>query len=297
MTGGVTNLCLDLVHGVGGVNKLGHVEADVLDLVLALDLCDLNGLGHTDFLGSWVRKRAGDLQGGGDQRDLVSLGLVLLTADLVFPLAVSVVTIAIAGSSTGSHLHGLRLVLVGDLGGGAGGGDGLLLVHVGADLSLHDGRGLLAHCQHTVEAVVVVDHLLDGQGDGGHLVSEGGDADLSVDGVVGVPAVKLRSVSISMGRGVDVSQSGGESDGEDKKSLKCKKYQLTETHNNIVFTRADSSTKTRKVDQYIADHGLRIKTSEGTTDGSTATITLLHSCGQLYQVLSFRCRIIMIMKV
>ena len=185
---GVSDDGLDLVHGVGGVNKLGHVEADILDLVLTLDLCDLNGLGHTDFLGSWVRKRAGDLQGGGDQRDLVSLGLVLLTADLVFSLAVSVVTIAIAGSSTGSHLHGLGLVLVGDLGGGAGGGDGLLLVHVGADLSLHHGGGLLAHCQHTVEAVVVVDHLLDGQGDGGHLVSEGGDAYLRLDSLVGVPA-------------------------------------------------------------------------------------------------------------
>ena len=188
LTAGLSDDGLDLFHGVGGVNKLGHVEADILDLVLALDLCDLNGLGHTDFLGSWVRKRAGDLQGGGDQRDLVSLGLVLLTADLVFSLSVSVVTVAVPGSSTGSHLHGLGLVLVGHLGGGAGGGDGLLLVHVGADLSLHDGGGLLAHCQHTVEAVVVVDHLLDGQGDGGHLVSEGGDAYLRLDSLVGVPA-------------------------------------------------------------------------------------------------------------
>ena len=209
MTAGVSNLCLHLVDGVGGINELGDIEADIVDLVLALDLCDLNGLGHTDFLGSWVRKRAGDLQGGGDQRDLVSLGLILLTADLVFSLAVSVVTIAISSSSTGSHLHGLRLVLVGDLGGGAGGGDGLLLVHVGADLSLHDGGGLLAHCQHTVETVVVVHNLLDGQGHGGHLVSEGGDADLGVDGVVGVPAVKLRCVSISMSWGVDISRDRG----------------------------------------------------------------------------------------
>ena len=188
MTAGVSNLSLDLVHHVGGVNELGDIEADIVDLVLALDLCDLNGLGDTDLLGSRVRQRAGDLQGGSDQRNLVSLGLVLLTADLVFSLAISLVTVAIVGSSTGSHLHGLRLVLVGHLGGGAGGGDGLLLVHVGADLSLHDGGGLLAHCQHTVEAVVVVDNLLDGQGDGGHLVSEGGDADLGPDSLVGVPA-------------------------------------------------------------------------------------------------------------
>ena len=209
MTAGVSNLSLDLVHHVGGVNELGDIEAVNDDIVLALDLCDLNGLGDTDLLGGRVRQRAGDLQGGSDQRNLVSLGLVLLTADLVFSLAISLVTVAIAGSSTGSHLHGLRLVLVGHLGGGAGGGDGLLLVHVGADLSLHDGGGLLAHCQHTVEAVVVVDNLLDGQGDGGHLVSEGWDADLSVDGVVGVPAVELRSVTISMSWGVDVSRDGG----------------------------------------------------------------------------------------
>ena len=215
---------LDLVHDVGGVNELGDIEADIVDLVLALDLCDLNGLGDTDLLGSRVGQRAGDLQGSSDQRNLVSLSLVLLTTDLVFSLAVSVVAVAI-GSSTGSHLHGLGLVLVGHLGGGAGGGDGLLLVHVGADLSLHGGGGLLAHCQHTVEAVVVVDNLLDGQGDGGHLVSEGGDADLGVDGGVGVPAVELRSVSIAMGWGVDISQSGGESDGEEEKSLKCKKSQ------------------------------------------------------------------------
>merc|ERR1711953_1036300 len=111
--------------------------------------------------------------------------------------------------STGSHLHGLGLVLVGDLGGGAGWGYGLLLVHVGADLSLHNGGGLLAHCQHTVEAVVVVDNLLDGQGDGGHLISEGRDADLCPDCLVGVPAVKLRCVSISMSWGVDISRDRG----------------------------------------------------------------------------------------
>merc|ERR1712110_1251951 len=89
---------------------------------------NLNGLGDTDLLGSWVGQRAGDLQGGGDKRNLVSLGLVLLTADLVFSLAISMVAVAITSSSTGSHLHGLGPVLVGDLGGGAGWGDGLLLI-------------------------------------------------------------------------------------------------------------------------------------------------------------------------
>merc|ERR1719400_3033492 len=115
LTAGLSDDGLNLFHGVGGVNKLGNVEAGVLDLVLALDFCDLNGLGDTDFLGSWVRKRAGDLKGVGDQRNLVSLGLVFLTADLVFSLAVALMTVAISSSSTGRHLHGLGLVLVGHL--------------------------------------------------------------------------------------------------------------------------------------------------------------------------------------
>merc|ERR1712111_63748 len=158
----------------------------VLDLVLALDLCDLDGLGDTDFLGGGVRERARDLKRVGDQRDLVSLGLVFLTADLVFSLSISLVAISVSSSSASSDLHGLGLVLVGDLGGGAGGGHVLLLVHVGADLPVHDSGGLLAHSQHTVKAVVTVDHLLDGQLDGGDLVGEGGDADLSVNGGDGV---------------------------------------------------------------------------------------------------------------
>ena len=182
---------LDLFHGVGGVNKLGHVEAGVLDLVLALDLCDLDGLGDTDFLGGGVRERARDLKRVGDQRDLVSLGLVFLTADLVFSLSISLVAISVSSSSASSDLHGLGLVLVGDLGGGAGGGHVLLLVHVGADLSVHDSGGLLAHCQHTVKAVVTVDHLLDGQLDGGDLVGEGGDTYLRLYSLVRVPAEEL----------------------------------------------------------------------------------------------------------
>ena len=205
LTAGLSDDGLDLLHGVGGISKLGNVEANVLGLVLADDLCDLNGLGDTDLLGGGVGEGAGDLQGVGDQRDLVGLGLVLLTADLVFSLSISMMTVSVSCGSTSSDLHGLGLVLEGDLGGGARGGDILLLVHVGADLSLHDGVGLLAHGQHLVEAVVIVDHFLDSQGDGGHLVSEGGDADLSVDGGVGVPAVELRSVTVPMGGGGGVS--------------------------------------------------------------------------------------------
>ena len=216
LTAGLSDDGLDLVHGVGGVNKLGHVEARVLDLVLALDFGDLNGLGHTDFLGSWVRKRAGDLEGSGDQGHLVGLGLVLLVAHLVLSGGgVAVVAIAVSSSSTGGHLHGLGLVLVGDLGGGAGGGDILLLVHVGADLPVHGGGGELAHGQHSVEAVVLVSHLLDGQLHGGDLVREGGDTHLRVHAGVRVAAVELRGVAV--GGGVVGGGSGGSADkGEEK---------------------------------------------------------------------------------
>merc|ERR1712025_768907 len=80
----------------------------VLNLILTLDLCDLNSLGDTDPLGGRVGQLAGNLQGGSDKGDLVSLGLVLLTADLMLSLAISVsLRLSISRSSTGSNLHGL----------------------------------------------------------------------------------------------------------------------------------------------------------------------------------------------
>jgi len=191
LTAGLSNDNLLLLNSVGGISELGDIEALVLNLVLTLDFGDLDGLGDTDLLGSWVGKAAGNLKGLGDKGNLVGLGLVLLPADLVFTLStisITMASMAISSSPTGSHLHGLRLLVKGDLGGGAGGGDILPLIHVGADLSFNDGGGLLTDGEDTVKAVVIVNNLLDCKGDGGHLLSKGGDTDLSVDGGVGVSA-------------------------------------------------------------------------------------------------------------
>ena len=54
-------------------------------------------------------------------------------------------------------------------------------IDVGADLPLDNSVGLLADGEDTVEAVVVVDHLLHRQGDRGHLLGKGGNAHLGVD--------------------------------------------------------------------------------------------------------------------
>merc|ERR1712203_934265 len=154
-----------LVNGVGGIDELGNVEALVLNLVLALDLSDGDVLGDTDLLGGRVGKAALYSEGSSDKGNLVGLGLVLLMADLV-GLAVS---------------------------------DNIFpLVDIGADLPLDNSVGLLADGEDTVEAVVVVNNLLDRQGDRGHLLGKGGHADLSVNGGVGVPAEKLRSMMDSM---------------------------------------------------------------------------------------------------
>merc|ERR1719187_1890512 len=87
-----TNDDLLLVNSVGSISKLGNIEALVLNLVLALNLGDLNGLGDTDLLGGRVGKHAGLLKRGSDEGDLVSLSLVFLTAYLVFSLAISLVS-------------------------------------------------------------------------------------------------------------------------------------------------------------------------------------------------------------
>merc|ERR1712000_801630 len=90
LTAGLSNDNLLLINGVGGIGKLGNIEALVLNLVLTLDLSDLNGLGDTDLLGCRVCQFTGDLQGSSDKGDLVGLGLVFLTADLVFSLWLSI---------------------------------------------------------------------------------------------------------------------------------------------------------------------------------------------------------------
>merc|ERR1719290_186703 len=90
LTAGLSNDNLLLFNSVGGISKLGNIEALVLNFILTLDLCDLNSLGDTDLLGGRVGQLAGNLKRGGDKGDPVSLGLVLLTADLMLSLAISI---------------------------------------------------------------------------------------------------------------------------------------------------------------------------------------------------------------
>ena len=189
----LSNDDLLLLDGDRGILKLGNIEALVLNLVLALDLGDLDGLGDADLLGGGVGELAGLFLGLSDQGNSVGLGLVFFTAVLV--LSASITLMTISRGVAGGHLHGLRLVSIGDLGGGAGGGHIISGILVGADLPVNNGGGFLADGQHTVKAVVVVNHDLGGQGDRGNLLSEGRDTDLSVDGGVGVTAVVLRRVA------------------------------------------------------------------------------------------------------
>merc|ERR550517_507388 len=194
-----------LVDRVARVDEFGNVEALVLDLVLTLDLGDGDVLGDANLLGGRVGKAALDSEGGSDKGDLVGLGLVLLSTILMFTVVWVSITTTIArfwSGRTGCHLHGLRFVFVGDLGGLAVSDDVLPLVDVGADLPLDNSVGLFADGEDTVEAVVVVNNLLHRQGDWGHLLGKGGHADLGIDGGVGVPAVELwrgrRGVTIAV---------------------------------------------------------------------------------------------------
>ena len=111
---------------------------------------------------------------------------------LEFSMSVSrsLVSISVGRSlhSTGGYLHSLRVLLVSDLGGGTRSGDILPLIHVGADLSLDHGVGLLTDCENSVKAVVGVSNLLDCQAHRSHLLCKGWDAHLGIDRGVGVSA-------------------------------------------------------------------------------------------------------------
>merc|ERR1719244_1145367 len=123
-----TNDDLLLVNSVGSISKLGTIEALVLNLVLALNLGDLDGLGNTDLLGGRVGEHASDFQWDSDKGDLVSLSLVFLTAHLVFSMTIS--WRSIPSSSTSSHFHSFGLFFISNLGGGARSCYILPLVHI-----------------------------------------------------------------------------------------------------------------------------------------------------------------------
>ena len=157
LAAGLPNDDLLLINCVGGIGELGNIGALVLDLVLALDLRDGDVLGDTDLLGGSVGKAALDNEGSNDKGNLVGLGLILLMADLVLTtIEVGTVVVGRVLHSTSGDLHGLRLLVIGDLGGLAVSDNILPLVDIGADLFLDNSVGLLADVEDTVEAVVVV---------------------------------------------------------------------------------------------------------------------------------------------
>ena len=174
-----------LVNGVGGIDELGNIGALVLDLVLALDLRDGDVLGATDLLGGSVGKAALDNEGSNDKGNLVGLGLILLMADLVLTtIGVGTVAVGRVLHSTSGDLHGLRLLVIGDLGGLAVSDNILPLVDIGADLFLDNSVGLLADVEDTVEAVVVVSTSLTAKVIGVHLLGKGRHVDLRVTDVL-----------------------------------------------------------------------------------------------------------------
>ena len=190
---------LNLVNNVLSINKLGNVETSVLNLVLALDFSDLDGLGDADLLWGRVGEGASNLKRVSHKWDLVSLGLVFLVAHLMFSAITSMMSItAISSRSTSCNLHGLRLVLIGDLGGGAWSGDIFLLVNIGTDLSVNSDGSLLTDGQNSVEAKVIVNNLLDSQGDWSHCLIKTRCTDFSLNGCVGISTQKFWSISISM---------------------------------------------------------------------------------------------------
>jgi len=202
----LSNDGLNLFNSVGGISKLGNIETSVLNLVLTLDLCDFNRLGDTNLLGGWVSKSTSDLKWGSHKRNLVGLGLVFFMANLMFSLAIAMVSISISSSwTTSCHLHCLRFLFISNLGSCAWSSNILLLIHIGADLSVNCGRGLLTDSKNSVKAVVIVNHLLDSKGNWSHFVSEGWNTDLSIDRGVCVSAVELWGIAISMSWSMNIS--------------------------------------------------------------------------------------------
>jgi len=188
-----------LVNGVGSILEFGNIEAFLFLNVFADDLGEHNIFGDADLLGFGDRDIDGDGQRLGHQGDLVGLGLVFFVAVLVFA---SAVVIAITGRLAGGHLHGFGFGLISHLGDLGIEGVVLLDVGVGADLTRDGGVDGCADGSDLGVAVVVVNDVLDGQGHGGDLGGESGHADLSVDGGVGIPAVVLGTVSVTMRSGV-----------------------------------------------------------------------------------------------
>jgi len=118
----------------------------------------------------------------------------------------SIGLLSISRSSTTSDLHSLRLLLISDLGGGAGSNNILSLIDISTYLSLNNSGGFLTNGKDTVKAVVIINNLLDCKGDWGHLLGKSRDTDLSIDRSVGVSTRVGRS--ISRGRSIAITRVG-----------------------------------------------------------------------------------------
>lgn len=186
---------LDLVDNIDVINKFGNVEAFLFFNVFAFNLGKDDVLDDAGLDGFGVGQFDGDVKGSGDKGDFVSLGLVFLTAVLVFS---SSVVIAITGGFAACDLHGLGFVLISHLGDLSGENIQFGSVAVCAECVFSgflsddtDGSDLFI-------TVIGILYFLNSQGNGGSFGGESGHADLSVDRGVGIPAVDLWTICWGM---------------------------------------------------------------------------------------------------
>jgi len=132
ITFGFSQNNLGLDDGVGGVDQTGNVEASLRLDIFADNLIDFDDLGDAGLDGFSIGQVNSDGQGFGDKGDFVSLGLVFLTAVLMFSCTVT--TMAITRCFASGDLHGFRFLSISHLGDASIQSVGLVLVRVGAKL-------------------------------------------------------------------------------------------------------------------------------------------------------------------
>jgi hypothetical protein len=191
VTFGVSQDNFGLDNGVGGVNQFGNIETSLRYNIFADNLIDFDILGDTGLDGFSIGQVNSDVKRGIDGGDFVSLGLVFLTAVLVFSSIVATITRCAAGSD----LHGFRFFIISNLGNTSGESVGLVLVRVGAKLMSVDFGGQRADGEDLFITVVFIFNNLDGEDNLFLNILESRYTNLSVDGGVGIPAV--------VGRGMD----------------------------------------------------------------------------------------------
>jgi len=131
VTFGFSQNNLGLDDGVGGVDQTGNVETSLRLDIFADDLIDFDDLDDTGSDGFGIGQVNSDVKRGIDGGDFVGLGLVFLTAVLVFSCSV---VIAITGGFAAGDLHGFGFVNISNFGNASSQSVGLVLVRVGAKL-------------------------------------------------------------------------------------------------------------------------------------------------------------------